>query len=164
MFKFLRKNNHYSSDSENYYFSKSNSFYCSNHADWKTVGSVIKDAKLSPIQAAKKYKDMKLDEAKDFGKLILKLMLFVVNAFADNEEKALSISKAIIDNDELRFLDEHDKRYILLLISGTLHNHFKKIPKNMVGMRVYKPDMKKVHPELKKIFLLNLDDVKFQTE
>ncbi len=98
-----------------------------------------------------------------FGELIVELLGFSANAFSKNEEAFLQASR-ISKIDVIKKLEEYDRRYIHLFIYGLLSNMFGKIPDDMVGMRVYKPDMSKVHPELKKIFLLNLDNVEFKTE
>jgi len=158
-----RKPSPYRVDKKCIYFSETNPFYFATHEDWEKVGRLTRAFKQSPALAANEYSEMNVGTPERFGELIIDLLGFSANAFSKNE-KALSVATQIIQANALEKLEEHDKRYLQMLLGGTLHNHFSKIPENMVGMRVYKPDMDKVHPELKKIFLLNLDNVEFKTE
>jgi len=164
MFNFFRTNNHYSSDDKNHYFSKTNPFYYSTREDWGFLTQLISSLNNGEKFEINDYDSFPADGIKNLGRLLIYIIIFVSYAKEKNMENAVFMAKKIVLNDSMKLLEEHDRRYTLLYIYGVLSNRFGGIPNNMTPMRVYKPDRKKVHPELKKILLLNYDNVKFQTE
>ena len=153
----------YRVDEKGIYFSETNPFYFATHEDWGEMLKIIKSIEHKNIVDTS-HLSIREHTPKNYGELLLLIAIFTYFANKLSLSQSVYAANIILKTINKKAINSNDINYIYFYVFGVLINRFGKLPLEIESTRVYKPDMSKVHPELKKIFLLNLDNVEFKTE